>query len=245
MSYINWVKAYKDVIESTCAIVTALAVVAGVGAVWFAYGSLKVASSALEESRKATIAQTVFNVQRFGFEFAKNSFGDKDFASYVGDGPDGLSDEHIRAVRRKFGFMLMAYGIIFFQREHGYLNDREWNLYIEDMCGTMTSSGADDYFEYSPLDRSKFDEKFKQIITDCRANSCPEESTHAKTSQHARRCPRGTVGACPDSRALHQQPSSAASWQYSRSRSGNPEGDVGLLRHGRKARIRHPDGCSG
>ena len=179
MSYINWVKAYKDVIEGTCAIVTALGVVGGAGAVWFAYGSLEVASSALEESRKATIAQTVFNVQRFGFGFAKELFADEHFASYIAHGPEKQSAKHLSAVRQKFSFMLMAYGIIFFQREHGYLNDREWKLYIDDLCHSMSSAGADDYFAERPINQSKFDKKFEQIITDCRPK---EQKIHANTS---------------------------------------------------------------
>ena len=161
MSCINWIRARKDVIEIVCAVVTTIAVVAGASSIWFAYQTLK-------ENKKATNAQTLFSVQRFGFEFAKEIFADEDFVSYLDGGSEALGDKELNAVRRKFGLMMMAYGIIFFQAEHDYLSDRERDLFEEDLCGSMASVGANDYFANKSLCESKFDEQFKRLIASCR-----------------------------------------------------------------------------
>ena len=71
-------------------------------------------------------------------------------------------------VVHKFGVLLSAYNIISFQHSLGYIGEKEWSSYNEELCGVVKSKGADNYFELMPIEQSAYDEKYKTLIMNCR-----------------------------------------------------------------------------
>ena len=170
MGYSNWTKTHKDAIQATSAIVTAIGIVIGGLGLWISTASLDIASSALEESKKATEAQTFFDIQRSGLEFSLDTFDDAHFQAYYWNGLESIPVEHYWRVRWKFSNVLTAYNIISFQRKHGYINDTAWDLYSQEFCLAMQTKGADDYFAHYPIEQINFDVEFKSLITACRSS---------------------------------------------------------------------------
>ena len=135
---------------------------------WVSIASLKVATSALDESKKATEAQTFFNIQRFGYEVAKDTMAEPVFVLYIHRGIESVPSDAQKTVVQKFSILLAAYNIISFQRKLGYIGDLEWSLFKQEFCRMMRTEGANHYFNARPIEGSTFDKEFKDLITSCR-----------------------------------------------------------------------------
>ena len=126
-----------------------------------------VASAAFEESKKATQAQTIFAIQKFGFGVLNELGGDRSFIKYLYYGPQGLSDEERQIATQSYLLLLTGYNVIFSQRRLGYIEDSEWELFKTELCGVVTSKGGQDYFGVRAVEETTFDEPFKQQVQAC------------------------------------------------------------------------------
>ncbi len=168
MTYRQWAERNHDAIESTSAIVSAIGILLVAAGLGVSIESLRVASGNLEENKKATQAQTFFNIQRFGFEVFRDLSSDADFLDYLYTGARSADVERNSKVVHQFGVLLSAYNIISFQHSLEYVGEKEWSLYKQELCGIVISKGADDYFEKMPIEQSTYDQKYKELIMNCR-----------------------------------------------------------------------------
>ena len=168
MVYRQWAERNHDAIKSTSAIVSAIGILLVAAGLGVSIESLRVASGNLEENKKATQAQTFFNIQRFGFEVFRDLSSDADFLDYLYTGARSADVESNSKVVHQFGVLLSAYNIISFQHSLEYIGEKEWSLYKQELCEIVMSKGADDYFEKMPIEQSTYDEKYKALIMNCR-----------------------------------------------------------------------------
>ena len=165
--YASWATRYSEAIQATSAIVSTVGIFIVAASLVVSLRSLKVASKALEESKRATQAQTFFNIQRFGYEVAQDTVADASFWRYRSEGAVPSVDGD--AQMRKFGTLLNGYNIIFFQRKFGFIKEPEWALFKQEFRSVMRSKGASHYFAHNPIDSTLFDDEFKDMVRKCRA----------------------------------------------------------------------------
>ena len=173
MEFWNWVKSNEEAIVATSAMFSALGIIVAALGLW-------VSGVALRDNRKATKAQTFFDIQRFGFEFAQSIMSDPDFERYLRSGIAAVPSEARSTVVRKFAALLSGYNVIAFQRHFGYIDDPEWALYKIEFCALVQTEGANYYFWLHPIENSQYDQKFKNLIIRCRAFG--PEDLHATAS---------------------------------------------------------------
>ena len=111
MGYGNWTRKHSEAIKATSTIVSAIGIAFVAAGLWVSIASLKVATSALEESKKATEAQTFFNIQRFGYEVAKDTMADPVFVLYIHKGMESVPGDAQKTIVQKFSILLAAYNI--------------------------------------------------------------------------------------------------------------------------------------
>ena len=169
MGYGNWSTKNKDAIQATSAIFSTIGIAAVAVGLWVSIQSLKVASNEFEQSKKATLAEVSFNIQRFAFELAQDAFASPDFRPFI-FGED-LSPKVREAQIKTFFTFLNSREVIFTQRELGYIGDPQWEVFKREICWFMRSKGADTYFDEYPIKDSIFDDDFKQMILDCRTSA--------------------------------------------------------------------------
>ena len=165
MGYRNWAERNSEAIQATSAIVSTIGI-AVIGATFVvSVYSVKVASRALQENIRATEAQALFNVQRFGFEIAQDLF-DADFRHYLaeGVGPSNAAEDQMR----RFYKALSGYSVIYFQRKFGLIRDLEWGLYKQELCAFLQKKGANHFFDENSIENFPFDPEFKKMVLDCR-----------------------------------------------------------------------------
>ena len=161
MGYGKWATTNKDAIESTSAIVSAIGIALVAAGLW-------VSIISLNENKKATLAQTFFSIQRFGFEVAQEMSEKGNFDLYIEKGVQTEAPETVEVFLQHFSTILQAYNIIHFQKKLGYIDDPEWKLFKQEFCAIMRTNGADDYFQRHPIENSKYDKEFKKLTTACR-----------------------------------------------------------------------------
>ena len=168
MGYVNWATRYRYAIEATSAITSAagiLFIAAGLGisiaSLITASRAQDVATAAFEESKRATQAQTLFAIQKFGFGVLKEVTENNWFMSYMFNGPDGLTDEQQELAANSYYLLLTGYNVIFTQWTFGYIPDPEWELYKQEVCGVVISNGGQHFFKTYNINESIFDEAFQ------------------------------------------------------------------------------------
>ena len=173
MGYVNWATRYRYAIEATSAIISGVGILLIAAGVGISIASLRtaskaqdVATAAFEESRRATQAQTYFAIQKFGFGVHKEVISDV-FISYISNGPIDLTAEQRDLAVENYLLLLTGYNVIFTQRRFGYIQDPEWELYQREICGLVTSSGGQYYFELKSIEDTMFDDAYKQQIKAC------------------------------------------------------------------------------
>ena len=165
-------------IDTTSTIVQVLANLFIIGGVVLAVGSLRVSSKSLEEAKKATRAQTLFAIQRFGFEVRQDFLEDPHFRCYLSTGMQWVPQHQKARMVRKFATLLSAYYVIYSQRMLKNFEEHEWELFKREFGKIMRSKGAEHFYEQRPMDKSAFDEEFKTLVTTLRR----EEPHHASSS---------------------------------------------------------------
>ena len=168
MGYRQWAERNHDAIESTSSIASAIGILLVAAGLGVSIESLRVASVNLDENKKATQAQTFFNIQRFGFEVYQDLSSDAEFLNYLYAGIQPADAEEKSEVVHQFAVLLSAYNIISFQHSLEYVGEEEWSSYKQELCNIVTSKGADNYFEHKPIEQSAYDEKYKTLIMNCR-----------------------------------------------------------------------------
>ena len=164
--YTTWAERYSEAIQATAAILSMVGILVVAASLLISLRSLKVASNALEENKRAIQAQTFFNIQRFGYEVAQDTVADATFWQYLSEGV--VPSVNGEAEMRKFGTFLNAYNVIVFQRKFGFIRDPEWDLFKREFSFVMQSKGASHYFAHNPIERTLFDDEFKDMVNECR-----------------------------------------------------------------------------
>lgn len=174
LGYLNWATRHRYAIEATSAIVGAAGILFIAAGLAISIASLNVASraqdvasAAFEESKKATQAQTYFAIQVFGFGVLRDVLSDIRFMKYMFEGAESLNEEQLDKVRQNYLLLLTGYNVIFTQRELGYIGESEWELFEKEICGVVTSSGGQDYFQANPIENTTFDGPFKSEVKAC------------------------------------------------------------------------------
>ena len=151
--------------ESCCSVAVHSETIVAAISVVVALVAVVISVKALKENRRATHAQTFFEIQRFGFEVAQSRLDDPHFKRYLRSGIASVPREARGPVVRKFAALLSAYDVIAFQHHFGNLDGDEWDSFEKEFRSFVQSEGAKYYFRLHPIETSLFDQRFKALVT--------------------------------------------------------------------------------